>query len=180
MSTLWRETHNLYLTSRERSGVIPLVELKEFHTFRLHIFFFLHYSCSYSPLLSLPLCAKYILGNVKSNSLVLMPCPSSISVFLATCYSLGCPTDNSCFVSHPSLCLLPFPTLDFSHSHTPSSKWGCPFFARLIDKLWDSNLKCTYICFLMILGLINISHGTRHGQPIFLFNLFLFQSKVTS
>lgn len=121
MSTLWRETHNLYLTSRGRSGVIPLVELKEFHTFRLHIFFFLHYSCSYSPLLSLPLCAKYILGNVKSNSLVLMPCPSSISVFLATCYSLGCPTDNSCFVSHPSLCLLPFPTLDFSHWHQSHS-----------------------------------------------------------
>lgn len=182
MSTLRRETHSLYLTSRKRNGVIPLVELKEFPTFRLHIFFSLHYSCSYSHILSLPLCAKYILGNVKSNSRVLTPCPSSISIFLVPAIHLD-------VLQIPSLCLPSVPAasslflvwiLVADITHTPSSKWGCPFFARLIDKLWYSSLKCSYSCFLMILALITISHGTQHGQLIFLYSLFSFQSKVTS
>lgn len=159
-----------------------MVELKEFPTFRFHIFFSLHYSCSYSHLFSLALCAKYIPENVKSNSLVLMPCPSSISIFLVPASHSDVLQITLALFPIIPICLLPFPSLDFSYWHQSHSsfKWGCPFFARLIDKLWYSSLRCSCICFLMIHGLITISPCTQYSQPILLFNIFSFQSKVTS
>lgn len=108
MSIPRRQKHSLYLTSRKKKkkeGLIPFAELKEFFTFKFHIFLCLHYCCSYSHLLSPLSCAIYVLGNVKYNFLVSMPGPSSISIFLATCYLLECPADTSHFVSHSSLLL---------------------------------------------------------------------------